>query len=89
MAKQVDEDASKPWMIRDVPDHVRVDVKTYAVQHKMTVAEALTELIGIALGKVQKSSFVLSMNNPDELKTVLRQMMQELQTGANSDKDQS
>lgn len=35
----------KPWMIRDVPEHTRRQVKMYAVEHDMTVARALEVIV--------------------------------------------
>lgn len=37
--------SDKPWVVRDVPEHVRRTVKSYAVSHGMTMADALELLI--------------------------------------------
>jgi hypothetical protein len=38
------DETAKPWMIRDVPEYIRRKVKLYAIQHGMTLPQAL-ELI--------------------------------------------
>lgn len=39
------DETNKPWMIRDVPEYVRRKVKVYAVQHGITIAQALEQII--------------------------------------------
>lgn len=42
-------DENKPWMIRDVPEYVRRKVKIYAVQHGVTIAQALELIVNHAI----------------------------------------
>lgn len=45
MNKQADDKANKPWVVRDVPEHTRRQVKLYAVEHDMTMARALEVMV--------------------------------------------
>jgi hypothetical protein len=58
MENQADDKANKPWVIRDVPEHTRREVKAYAAQHGMTVAEALEYLVGLSLQLNMKANVV-------------------------------
>lgn len=41
-----------PWVVKGVPEHIRRTVKSYAVNHDMTMADALQMLVlrGLAVG---------------------------------------
>ena len=39
------EDIGKPWVVRDVPEHVKRKVRVYAAQHDMTMAQAVEALV--------------------------------------------
>jgi hypothetical protein len=41
----VTDKSDKPWVVRDVPEHTRREVKLYAVQHDMTMARALEAIV--------------------------------------------
>lgn len=40
---------NKPWMIRDMPEYARRKVKIYATQHGVTIAQALEQIINLAI----------------------------------------
>lgn len=52
MAEQ--EQSDNVWRVRDMDPHVRKQIKMYALQHEMTVAQALKELVSLALLIVKK-----------------------------------
>lgn len=43
------DEEGKPWVIRDVPEETRREVKVYAAQHGVNVADALEALVHTAL----------------------------------------
>ena len=51
MAEAKESQPDNMWRIRDVDPDIRKKIKWYAVQHEMSIAEALKELVGIALGR--------------------------------------
>lgn len=47
--KDENEKPEKPWVVRDVPEETRRDVKAYAAKQGVSMAEALEELVRRAL----------------------------------------
>lgn len=42
---------AKPWMIRDVPEYTRREVKVYAARYGVSMGKAIEELINAAIHK--------------------------------------
>lgn len=52
---QVPQSREKPWVIREVDEQTRRDVKAYAVQHGLSMAQAIEQLVAKALNPTPAS----------------------------------
>lgn len=89
---QVPQDREKPWVIREVAEQTRRDVKAFASVHGLSVAEALEYLVHVALSqpdvhnieRVSTNSFPIPpsiVNNtaaPEERDAFMRQLAQQV-----------
>lgn len=64
-------DSTTPWVVRDVPEFTRQQVRVYAVTHHMTMAQAIQLLVsrGVATGITQSSDPALGVvrDMPDKV----------------------
>lgn len=74
------EDESKPWMIRDVPEKTRRDVKTYAARNGLTIAEALVELVNLGLGHADAAT-ITPVTEKGMAERIVQQIQELLESG--------